>query len=138
MKNLSRLILVVAGAVLPARVILAHHSTAMFDMQKEVTVEGVVKEFQWTNPHTFILLNIPTAAGGGDQYQVEGMSPNYLARNGWTKTTIRPGDKVVLVIHPFKDGRPGGFDVSLRLTDGRLLYNLPHFTPPPGTTGAPH
>jgi hypothetical protein len=104
----------------------AHHSTAMFDMNKEVTLTGTVKQFQWMNPHTWIVFDVSNAQGAVDEYGIEGMSPNYLARNGWTKHTLNPGDKVVLTIHPLKDGRKGGFNVSVKLPNGQLLYNLPH------------
>jgi hypothetical protein len=104
----------------------AHHSTAMFDMSKNVVLQGTIKEFQWTNPHTFIYIDVPNGAGGTDEYGIEGMSPNYLARVGWDKHTLSTGEKVELTIHPLKDGRKGGFDVSLKKPDGKLMYNLPH------------
>jgi hypothetical protein len=104
----------------------AHHSTAMFDMSKNVTLLGTIKEFQWTNPHTFIYIDVPNGAGGSDVYGIEGMSPNYLARVGWDKHTLSSGEKVELIIHPLKDGRKGGFDVSVKKPDGTLMYNLPH------------
>ena len=98
----------------------------MFDMSREVTLTGTVKQFQWMNPHTWIVFEVPNASGGVDEYGIEGMSPSYLARNGWSKHTLSAGEKVVLTIHPLKDGRQGGFDVSVRLPNGQLLYNLPH------------
>ena len=90
----------------------AHHSTAMFDMRKDVVLQGTIKEFQWTNPHTWIVFDVPNATGGVDEYGIEGMSPNYLARVGWDKHTLSTGEKVELTIHPLKDGRKGGFDVT--------------------------
>ncbi len=60
----------------------AHHSTAMFDMNKNVVLTGTIKEFQWTNPHTFIYIQVPNAAGSMEEYSIEGMSPKYLARPG--------------------------------------------------------
>jgi len=121
--------LLAAAALLAGRPALAHHSTAMFDMNKEVTLNGTIKDFQWTNPHTWIVFLVPNATGSYDEYGIEGMSPNYLVRNGWSKHTLKPGDKVALTIHPLKDGRKGGFDVSVKLPDGRLMYNLPHRGP---------
>ena len=103
----------------------AHHSFAMFDAAKTVTLKGTVKDFQWTQPHTFIDFEVPNASGGIDEYGVEGMSPSYLGRNGWSKHTLSPGDKVTLSIHPLKDGRKGGFDASVTFPDGRTMYNLP-------------
>jgi hypothetical protein len=114
------------AAVIAGSAASAHHSTAMFDMQKSVTLSGTIQEFQWTNPHTWIVFEVPNASGGTDEYGIEGMSPNYLARTGWDKHTLSGGDKVDLVIHPLRDGRKGGFDVSVKKPDGTLMYNLPH------------
>ncbi len=102
----------------------AHHSTAVFDMTKTVEITGTVQEFQWTNPHTWT--NVAVEGGGGAEiYGLEGMSPNYLGRNGWTKHTLKPGDKITFQVHPLKDGRKGGFMVSAKFPDGTVLYNLP-------------
>jgi hypothetical protein len=103
----------------------AHHSTAMFDFSKTVTIVGTIKDFQWTNPHTFTFVMVEGDAAIAGEYALEGMSPNYLARNGWNKRSLKPGDKVTLAIHPLKDGRKGGFMVSVKLTDGTVMYNLP-------------
>jgi hypothetical protein len=112
-----------AGAIsAPA---FAHHSTAMFDMEHTVTLNGTVKTFQWTQPHTWIDFEVPNATGGADVYGVEGMSPSYLGRNGWSKRTLSPGDKVTLTIHPLRDGRKGGFDASVTWPNGKVMYNLP-------------
>ena len=116
----------IAAAVIASGTASAHHSTAMFDMRKDVVLQGTIKEFQWTNPHTFIYIDVPNGAGGSDTYGIEGMSPNYLARVGWDKHTLSTGEKVELTIHPLKDGRKGGFDVSMKKPDGTVMYNLPH------------
>lgn len=102
----------------------AHHSTAMFDFQKTVTLSGTVKDFAWTNPHTWTNVTVDSGKGAA-VYGLEGMSPNYLSRNGWTRKTLQPGDKVTVEVHPLKDGRKGGFMVSAKLADGTVLYNLP-------------
>ncbi len=112
----------VAATSTPA---LAHHSTAVFDMTKTVEITGTVKDFQWTNPHTWTDVMVE-GSDAADLYGLEGMSPNYLARNGWTKHTLKPGDKITFQVHPLKDGRKGGFMVSAKFPDGTLLYNLPH------------
>ena len=127
--------LLLAATALVAGAAAAHHSTAMFDMNKDVVLTGTIKEFQWTNPHTWVVLTVPNGAAT-DEYGIEGMSPNYLARNGWDKHTLRPGDKVVMTIHPLKDGRKGGFNVSVKLPDGKLLYNLPHLERPAAAPAA--
>ena len=120
---------VLAGALVGAAPASAHHSTAMFDMDKEIQLTGTVKDFQWTQPHTWIDFEVPNAAGGADVYGIEGMSPSYLGRNGWSKRTLNPGDKVMVSIHPLKDGRKGGFDASITWPNGKVMYNLPRRAP---------
>ena len=103
---------------------LSHHSTAMFDFSKKVEMTGTVKDFEWTNPHTWTNVSVEGGKTSGI-YGLEGMSPNYLSRNGWSKRTLKPGDKVTFEVYPLKDGRKGGFMVSAKLADGTVLYNLP-------------
>jgi hypothetical protein len=111
-----------AGAAAPA---LAHHSFAMFDFQASKTVTGTVEQFDWTNPHTFIWLQVPEGAHGATvRYGFEGMSPNYLGRRGWSKTTLKPGDKVTVTYHPLKDGSKGGTYQKVMLPDGKELMNI--------------
>jgi hypothetical protein len=97
----------------------------MFDMQRTVTLTGTVSQFDWTNPHTFIYLEVMTPGGTSESWSIEGMSPNYLSRNGWTRHTLKPGDKVGMDIKPLKDGRKGGFCATVTLPDGKVLRNLP-------------
>ena len=115
--QVSKMMLALAGvaavsltAAAPAS---AHHSFAMFDNQKNVTLEGTVKEFQWTNPHSWIQLVVKDASGKDVEYSIEGGSPNGLSRSGWKRTSLKPGDKAVAVIHPLKDGTNGGSLVSV-------------------------
>jgi hypothetical protein len=115
---------------------LAHHSTAAFDMEKTIEITGTVEDFQWTNPHTWTNVKVEGSDETAGIYGLEGMSPNYLGRNGWTKSTLKPGDKLTFQVHPLKDGRRGGFMVAVKMPDGTLLYNLPHReegTPAPKT-----
>ncbi len=100
---------------------VAHHSFAMFDMAQTKTVSGTVTDFQWTNPHSWIWLEVPTSAGAGEQWGVEGMSPNFLERRGWSKNTLKVGDKVSVAIHPVRDGGKGGSFVSITLPDGKVM-----------------
>ena len=115
-----------AASVLAAGGAFAHHSTAMFNMRANVTLQGTIRRFDWQNPHTWIVFEVPNKSGGIDEYGIEGMSPNYLVRVGWTLNTLKPGDKVQLTIHPLKDGQKGGFDVSVKWPNGKVMYNLPH------------
>ncbi len=104
----ARSIAIGAVLALSATAASAHHSFAMFDNAKEVTLEGTVKEFQWTNPHTWTQVVVKGADGKAVEWSIEGGSPNGLKRSGWTKKAMNPGDKVVMVIHPLKDGTAGG------------------------------
>ena len=127
--SVRRIRLLVAAAlslVLTAGVAVAHHSTAMFDMQHTVAVTGTVTQFDWTNPHTFIFMEVLNpSTGTSESWSIEGMSPNYLSRSGWTRHTIKPGDKVGMEVHLLKDGRKGGFCAIITLPDGKRLRNLP-------------
>jgi len=88
---------------------LAHHSFAMFDNKKEMTLEGTLKELQWTNPHIWVQVMVPDPATGKEvEWSIEGGSPNNLSRRGWSRNAMKPGDKVVVLIHPLKNGEPGG------------------------------
>ena len=107
----------VSGAAAPA---FAHHSFAMFDRTKEMTLVGTVKEFQWTNPHSWIQVNVPTN-GKVVEWSIEGGSPNGLARRGWTRNSLKPGDKVKVTMHPLKDGSKGGSFVRAEFADGKVL-----------------
>jgi hypothetical protein len=99
----------------------AHHSFAPFDLTAERTITGTVNRFEWTNPHSWIWIDVPNDKGGVDSWGVEGMSPNYLARRGWTKSTIKPGEKITVVVRPMKNGQNGGMFVRATLADGHVL-----------------
>jgi hypothetical protein len=102
-----------AAVALAAAPAFAHHSFAMFDNTKNVTLEGTIKEFQWTNPHSWVQIVAKDASGKDVEYSIEGGSPNGLARQGWKRTSLKPGDKAVLVMHPLKDGTAGGSLVTV-------------------------
>jgi hypothetical protein len=120
-----------ALATLPSAV-LAHHSYAMFDMSQTVTLQGTIRDFQWTNPHSWIWIDVPNANGAAEQWGIEGMSPNYLARRGWSKHTLKPGDKVSLLIHPLKGAEHGGSFLSVTLADGSVMRQSG--APPPASS----
>ena len=108
------------GASAVAIPVLAHHSFAMFDQTKEVTLVGTVKEFQWTNPHAFIHIEVKDGPQSG-LWDIELNSPNNLKRQGWKPTSVKAGDKVTLLTNPLRDGKPGGTYVSITLADGTKL-----------------
>ncbi len=99
----------------------AHHSPAMFDMQKRVSLTGTVREFQWTNPHSYIQLLVKDKAGREVEWSLEMAAPTYLYNNGWRPSTLKRGDTVVATIAPLVKGTPGGLVISVTTTDGRKL-----------------
>jgi len=101
----------------------AHHSFAMFDAEKNIKLDGTVKEFQWTNPHSWILMMVKNKAGTDEQWAIEMGGPAGLARQGWVPKTLTPGMKVSAIIHPLKDGTRGGQFMAVTLPDGTLKGN---------------
>lgn len=100
----------------------AHHSMAMFDASKTATLEGTVKSFKWTSPHAFIEVTVPYKSGPVDwSIEMGGGGVSTLLRAGWTPTTIKPGDKVIMKCHPLRNGNAGGNFVSLTLPDGKVM-----------------
>ena len=99
---------------------LAHHSFAMFDQKKMMVLEGTVHEFQWTNPHAFIELDV-TNAGAAQRWSIELNSPNNLKRQGWVRTSLRSGEKVKVRIAPLRNGKHGGLFLDLTKPDGKVL-----------------
>jgi len=114
--------LAVLGAVATAAAVpaVAHHSFAMFDQKKVMTLEGTVHEFQWTNPHAFIELDV---ASGGKvvRWSLELNSPNNLKRQGWTRAALKAGDKVTVRMNPLRNGNAGGLFLDLRFPNGKVL-----------------
>jgi hypothetical protein len=108
----------VAVCAVPA---VAHHSFAMFDAEKTVSIEGTVKEFQWTNPHSWIHLMVADSEGKSVQWSLELGAPSGLARQGWVPKTLIPGMTVKVLIHPLRDGYPGGQFLHITLPDGKQL-----------------
>jgi hypothetical protein len=112
----------------------AHHSFAAFDRERNVILTGTVKEFQWTNPHAWIQVLVP-AGEQQQEWSIEAGSPNMMTRQGWKSRTLKPGDKIALVMHPMLSGAPVGSLVSVTLADGRVLG--PGGAPAPSTGNAP-
>ena len=111
---------------------LAHHSFAMFDREKEVTLTGTVREFQWTNPHAFIEVDVPADKGStAEKWSVEMNSPNNLTRQGWKSSLLKTGDKVSVTLNPLRDGKKGGLFVAITLADGKVIKDPTNRQRPP-------
>lgn len=106
----------------------AHHSFAMFDHTKTLTLRGAVTRFQWTNPHAYIELDVPDAKGAMTHFSIECTSINMMQRAGWRSNMIKAGDKVKVIAAPLISGQPGGLLLELTLPDGKTLE--------PGVPGA--
>jgi hypothetical protein len=108
-------------AALAAYPAMAHHSDAMFASDKELVLNGTVKQFQYTNPHSWIQLVVPAAAGAPVEWSIETGAPIVLLRAGIKPTALQPGDKVSLRVHPLKDGGAGGSLIEVTKEDGSTL-----------------
>jgi hypothetical protein len=112
--------LALAAVALSAMPAFAHHSFAMFDSSQTTTLEGTVKEFQWTNPHAWVMLTV-AKDGQSQEWSIEMMGPGGLARQGWNSSTLMPGMPVKLVVHPLRDGTHGGQFMEITLPDGTQM-----------------
>ncbi len=108
---------ILLGGAVSAR---AHHSGAGVDRTRTVTITGIVKEFRWTNPHSWIDLEV-TDGKGTALWSVEMNPPPFLIRAGWKSSTLKAGDKVSVTVNPIRTGEPGGIFVSVTLPDGSVL-----------------
>jgi len=120
---MKRTVLVAAlGMGLAAGPALAHHSGAMFDRNKEVVLTGTLKEIQWVSPHAWIQILVPAADGKPQEWSIEmGGGPAGFPRLGITRSYPKVGDKISIVAHPLRDGRPGGSFMGITLPDGRTM-----------------
>ena len=110
-----------AAGLLGGSTAAAHHSSAMFDLSKKISLAGTVKRFQWTSPHCWIQLLVSDPAHPGAapvEWGIEMDNPLGLLRHGWKVDSLKAGDTVVVIAHPLRDGRPGGQVVSVTKADG--------------------
>jgi hypothetical protein len=119
--NKTRLQILPAVWVLLTTLASAHHSPAVFDRTKEVKLVGVVKEFKWGNPHSWIEMEVRTEAGGMESWSIEMNPPSYLVKAGWKSSTIKPGETVTVMINPLRTNEKSGKFVSITLASGQSL-----------------
>jgi hypothetical protein len=108
MKSHVKTLLVGAALLAMGGVALAHHSFAMFDQEHPIDLTGTVKEWKYTAPHAFIILNVKDQDGKEQVWSLEGGAPSGLIRDGWTSKTLKPGDELTLKVDPLRSGAPGG------------------------------
>jgi hypothetical protein len=114
---------VVAIASLCTSIASAHHSFALFDISKLITVTGTVKEWSWSNPHTWLKVIVVKADGSSEEWALVGSSPNMMSRWGWNAADINVGDKVVVDVHPTRDGQHNGSLQTIFLPKGKVLMD---------------
>ena len=128
MRLAKRLAAAVIGMVVLATMsVAAHHSFAMFEMDKDVTYTGVVTEWKWQNPHVHFIVHVKDGAGVDPQtvgtWDVEGGSINIMTRQGWNRASYKAGDAITLVGHPMRDGSKGISLFYAIRPDGKRLYH---------------
>lgn len=107
---MTRATVVIALVVLGVAGARAHHSSAMYDQDKTVTMRGVITQVRWTSPHVnFSVLTDPPRGQTGAAWVLEATSPGNLQRAGWTRTSLKAGDRVAVVVAPLRDGTHGGW-----------------------------
>lgn len=116
--------LVAAVAVLgPSTAALAHHSFAPYEPDRQITFTGKVAKFSWNNPHVYIELDAPDAAGKMQHWLIECANPGILNRSGWKWNMIKAGDEIDVIVSPLRNGEPGALLKSVRLPDGSVFNN---------------
>ena len=128
MNRLLNFAVIAIAAMLTTSSLLAHHSFAMFDQSKSVELRGTVKSFRWSNPHVFIQLVVTKEGSYDEEWSIEMTSPEHLSRDGWRPGTLKPSDKVTLVVHPLHSNAKGAQYLSGTGPNGPLLGE----PPPPG------
>jgi hypothetical protein len=131
---MKRIRLSAAAGVLAAALAgsaLAHHSNAMFDAHKLVTVNGTVVDFEYTNPHAWLVVDVPGTGGKAVRWSFESDGPSTLMRSGIAKSSLVAGEKVAITGRPLRDGRPGGRLVRVVKADGAVLEPHPNAEAPP-------
>ena len=117
--------LVSAAVLLSARTAESHHSNVAYEVTKVITVTGVVKEFQWVNPHTWLHVVVDDGKGGKVEWAAEGRAPGILLRAGWTRSSLKAGETVTVDMSPAKDGTHVSIIARVTKADGTILSNQP-------------
>jgi hypothetical protein len=119
----SAVLLVCAAVAAAANPAEAHHSFAMFDQEHLIEIEGVVREFRFTAPHTFIIVEVKEAGGRTTAWALEGGAPTALVRDGWSLDSLRPGQEIKVMVAPLRSGAPGGWWTTKQINfrDGKPI-----------------
>jgi Family of unknown function (DUF6152) len=105
--------------------VFAHHGNAAFELDKVETLQATITQFAWGNPHSIIFFDAKNDKGEVQHWSCESVQPALLHRAGWTRESLKPGDKVTIQLHPGKSGNPVGYLVKVILADGQELSMMP-------------
>jgi hypothetical protein len=119
--------IILAVVLLQPASVLSHHSNSAYEVQKVITITGVVKEFVWSNPHTWLYVIVDDGQGGKVEWACEGRAPGILGRAGWTRNSLKPGDTVTVDMSPAKNGSKTSIIARVTKADGTILSNQPVF-----------
>lgn len=118
----SKILLTLFALVLASGTLLAHHGTGIsYDTSKSVELKGTVTEFVWKNPHAHILFDVKEGSGNVVKWAAEGSSPTNWGRQGWTRTTLKPGDEITITVNPSKAGTNVGVVTKVVLPSGKVM-----------------
>ena len=106
---------------------MPHHSNVAYEVTKVITITGVVQKFEWVNPHTWLHVEVDDGKGGKVVWECEGRAPGVLGRAGWSRTILKPGEKVTVDMSPAKDGSRTSIIARVTKADGKILSNQPVF-----------
>ena len=126
MKTRRLVFAILTGLLFVSAPVLAHHGNAEYDEKNPLTLKGTVTQFLWASPHSLIVFDVKDAKGSVVHWNVETLSPGKLARAGWTKDALKPGDQVTVTFSPAKSGAPMGFLQKVVFLDGKQLGMLEH------------
>ena len=125
LRYIASMVVVLALFAFTQTPVMAHHSNVAFAVETVLEAKGVVKEWQWGNPHTWLIMTVDDGKGGRTEWAMEGRAPGVLLRAGWSRTVLKPGDRVLVHYSPSKDGSKVGMIARVTLEDGRILPNAP-------------
>jgi len=121
MKDHFLIVLVIGSLMVGMPPVFAHHGNAAFELDKVQTLQATITQFVWGNPHSIIFFDAKNDKGEVQHWSCESVQPALLHRAGWTRDSLKPGDRVTILLHPVKSGNPVGYLVKVILADGQEL-----------------
>lgn len=123
MRKRSASLMITAGLLMFCGSVFAHHGTGLYYGKEPVTLKGTVTEFEWANPHVQVYFDVKDDKGTVVHWACETLSPGKLARNGWSREALKPGDAITITLLPSRSGAPVGNLVKVVLPNGTTLSN---------------